>query len=287
MDPPPGEPSSSTGASSSAQAEGGSLSRNKHKHPTDDPLDDSDPSLSHTKKSWTCFASWMKKPKKTSDWHFRKGEVPKAAVKTKLALELHLCVLWGLPDQVSVPPTVTAADMVPFNRCFSIKAHVRSSVTASLDKNSVNIQGAEVKVRDLLNLLPDGGIISNNIRCISDINFKLIFRTVASSGLWCWAPDVLGGNPDSMYNLLHKHIALTTFEQITVAQGYCHTGQIESFVWDFVLMHKLYWSFVFSYMHGIAKLESKEKGSASGKRGLVLETPNTPKIKSLLGPPQN
>lgn len=34
-----------------------------------------------------------------------------------------------------------------------------------------------------------------------------MFRSVACLGLQQWAPDVLGNNLESMYNLLHEHIA--------------------------------------------------------------------------------
>jgi hypothetical protein len=84
-----------------------------------------------------------------------------------------------------------------------------------------------------------------------------MFRTVACLGLRKWAPDVLSGDPESMYNLLHEHIALQTFEQVSGAFSYSHMGANLSCIKDFLLMRKLYRSFVFSYMHCIAKLEAR------------------------------
>jgi len=93
-----------------------------------------------------------------------------------------------------------------------------------------------------------------------------MFRTVACSGLEHWAPDVLSGDPESMYNLLHEHIALTTFEQVAIAFGYSHMGINLSFITNFSLLRRLYRSFVFSYMFSLAKAEQRKPGSvAKGK----------------------
>lgn len=101
------------------------------------------------KKACKAFTKQPKKPKKPSDWHMRKGEVPKEAEKTKAAPELHLCVLWGLPHQTTVPPKVTEDDKVPFTRRFTSEAQLQNSVTASLDDNSASIQGTQMKVHEL------------------------------------------------------------------------------------------------------------------------------------------
>lgn len=133
-------------------------------------------------------------------------------------------------------------------------------MTASLDQNTTNIHDARARMAKLLESLPSGSITSNNIKRVSEANILLMFRTVACLGLRRWAPDVLSGDPDSMYNLLHEHIALTTFEQVTAAYGYSHMAINSPLVQNFTLMRKLYRSFVYSYMHRIAKTESKSPG---------------------------
>ena len=143
---------------------------------------------------------------------------------------------------------------------------LQNSVVSSLNDNLARIQNAKAKVDELLSSLLDG-MISANIRRIQECHLLLIFRTVACLGLEKWAPDILSGDPESMYNLLHEHIALKTFEQVSSAYGYSHMGANLSCVHDFALMHKLYRSFVFSYMYGIAKSEVKSPGSvARGKQ---------------------
>ena len=57
--------------------------------------------------------------------------------------------------------------------------------------------------------------------------------------LWAlahWAPDVLSQDPNSMYNLLHEHIALVTFEQVAAGFGYSHLGIDLSLIHNFILM---------------------------------------------------
>ncbi|KAF8230291.1 hypothetical protein L208DRAFT_1400718 [Tricholoma matsutake] len=174
-----------------------------------------------------------------SDWHMRKGEVPKEAEKTKAALELHLHVLWCLLHQSTVPPKVIAEDKVQFNQHYLSEAQLQNSVTSSLDDNSGRIQNAKAKVAELLSSLSDG-MIAANIRCIQECHLLLIFRTVACLGLAKWAPNVLSGDPESIYNLLHEHIALKTFEQVSAAYGYSHMGANLSCVHNFALMCKFY-----------------------------------------------
>jgi hypothetical protein len=118
---------------------------------------------------------------------------------------------------------------------------LQNSVTASLDDNSASIQGAQTKVCKLLNSISDSvGIITNNIKRIPESHLLLMFRSVACLGLQQWAPDVLSNDPESMYNLLHEHIALKTFEQVSSAFGYSHMGANLSCINDVALMHKLH-----------------------------------------------
>ncbi|RDB18253.1 hypothetical protein Hypma_000602 [Hypsizygus marmoreus] len=148
---------SDTEMTTSATQEAGPSGR-KRKRPADQSGSKSQ------KKSRKAFSRQPKKPKRPSDWHLKKGEVPKDAERTKAALELHLRVLWRLPDQNAIPPKVTSNDKAPFTRRFASEAQVKSSVTASLDQNSGHIHNAQAAVRDFMQSLPEGSTISNNIK---------------------------------------------------------------------------------------------------------------------------
>jgi hypothetical protein len=186
----------------------------------------------------------------------------KVLIFLQLALEVHLRALWQLPHQNATPPKVTDADRLQYNARFSSEHAVRSSVHASLNQNATNITEARAKVQNFLSSLPEDAhsITANHIRCILQSHLLVMFRTVAFFGLARWAPDLLSGNPDSIYNLLHEHIALITFEQVASAYGYSHVGINLQFVQDFVVLRKFYRNFVYSHMYNIAKLEAKTPG---------------------------
>lgn len=130
--------------------------------------------------------------------------------------------------------------------------------------HSGNIEDAQTRLKSFLESLPaqgSGNIIANNIRRIPEAHLLLMFRTVACFGLDRWAPDLLQGETDTMYNLLHEHIAILTFEQVATGYGYSHMGINLSLLRDFSLMRRIYRSFVFSYMLSKAKKEQKSPGS--------------------------
>ena len=175
---------------------------------------------------------------------------------------MHLRVLWQLPHQNAIPPTVTQDDRLRFSDQFSSAVAIRTSVQASLDANVCNINDAQARVCQLLAALPeDHSTTANHIRHILESHILLMFRSVSYFGLACWAPDIMSGDPDSMYNILHEHIALITFEQVASAFGYSHLGINLQLVQDFVLLRKLYRNFVFSHMYKLAKLEARSPGS--------------------------
>jgi len=146
---------------------------------------------------------------------------------------------------------------------------VKSTVTTSLTQHASGINNARHRVQEFLRSLPENSIISANIRRIGQNHLLLMFRTVASLGLDRWAPDVLSNDPESMYNLLHEHIALLTFEQVSGAFGYAFIGNNLAFTHDFALLRKIYRSFVFAYMSKIVRSENKKPGSVARTKEMV------------------
>ena len=98
---------------------------------------------------------------------------------------------------------------------------IKADITAALNNHSADIN----KARDAMMMLHDKiknehGTITNNMRRIPEPHLLMMFQTVATYGLRQWNPDVLSGDPDSMYmyNILHETIALLTFfEQAAAA----------------------------------------------------------------------
>jgi len=183
-------------------------------------------------------------------------------ISFQLALHIHCQALWQLPSQNSVPLKVTLVDRAHYNAHYSSESAIKSSVHASLNANATDINEAHSRVQQLLDSLVDlNGTTENHIQCIDENFLCLVFRTISFFGLAHWTPDVLSQDPNSMYNLLHEHIALVTLEQVAAGFGYSHLGIYLSLICNFVLMKKLYHNFIYSYMHGIAKSENKTPGS--------------------------
>jgi hypothetical protein len=183
----------------------------------------------------------------------------------QLTLEIHICVLWGLVSQDSLPTAVSNINRTNYDTCFDNAKAIKASVTTALENHARDI----TKARDLVTVLLEKvktkqGSIINNIKQIPEPHLLMMFRTVATCGLPQWNPDVLSGDPDSMYNVLHETIALITFEQAAAAYAYSFTGMVMNFVNNYALLKRLYWNFIFSYMMNIAKVENKNPGQFNG-----------------------
>jgi hypothetical protein len=128
--------------------------------------------------------------------------------------------------------------------------------------------GDIVKARDLMTSLLEKarekqGSVVNNIQRIPEPHLLMMFRTVATYGLRQWNPDVLSGDRDSMYNVLHETIALITFEQAAAAFAYSFTGMKMDFVGNYPPLKRLYRNFIFSYMMNLAKVEKRNPGQVN------------------------
>lgn len=176
--------------------------------------------------------------------------------------------MWDLPNQNSIPPTVTDTIREQFEARYSKEAEISESVNGSLVFHQASLSAVRKSVNDFISKLPASGSIANNIRRTPHEFLQIIYRSIIQLGLTKWAPDILEGNPDSMYNLLHEHIALKTFEQVSIAHGYAHLSVNLAMLTNFGLLRRLYRSFVFSHMLKIAKLEKREEGGVAARNDL-------------------
>ncbi|KIM38756.1 hypothetical protein M413DRAFT_75795, partial [Hebeloma cylindrosporum] len=74
---------------------------------------------------------------------------------------------------------------------------------------------------------------------------------VATLGLEMWNPDVLGTDPNSMYNILHEQLAIQTFQHLVVAHGYAHM-RINLSKIKLSLLQRFYRSYVYSRISAAA-----------------------------------
>ena len=179
----------------------------------------------------------------------------------QVALELHIRVLWGLVNQGSLPIAVTNIERTNYDARFSSVKVIKADVTAALNNHSADINKARDAMMMLHNKIRnEHGTIANNMRRIPEPHLLMMFRTVATYGLRQWNPDILSGDPDSMYNVLHETIALLTFEQAAAAYAYSFTGLTMNHVYDYTILKKFYRNFVFVYMRSNARLENRKPG---------------------------
>lgn len=175
--------------------------------------------------------------------------------------------MWGLSTQVAVPVSA-ALDQQRFDKRYKDEATIQASVSSSLADNSKPLSEVDLHIQKLRKGLPSTGTIANNIRRINQDFLRVMFRTVALMGLNRWAPDILDSDPDSIYNLVHEHIALKTFEQVSISGGYSHFPVNNTLLHDFPLMRRLYRNFVFHYIRDLAKLEAKSKGNVEHQKAM-------------------
>jgi hypothetical protein len=94
---------------------------------------------------------------------------------------------------------------------------------------------------------------------IGDHHLRLIFNTIANASLTAFAPDVFG-NVESMYNLLHEHLAIHTFRAVASAFGYAHCAVNLSLLDDYNLLRSFYRSYIYGHMREQARKEDRAPG---------------------------
>lgn len=98
-----------------------------------------------------------------------------------------------------------------------------------------------------------------------------MFAGVLLFGFTCWAPNILGDTPDSLYNLAHEQLAIQSFRTCAVGGGYLNFSVNLEQVNDYPLMQLLYNDFVWKLMKGRAMLELRNPGSVLRQRVAAQE----------------
>ncbi|KAJ3858919.1 hypothetical protein EV359DRAFT_87042 [Lentinula novae-zelandiae] len=111
---------------------------------------------------------------------------------------------------------VSPTDIAAFNQRFAPAGQ------SSMDHIEQLVRGATAVSNHILSAVQavkqsaflGRGIIAKNASCIEDSFLERIFSAVAALGLEHWSPDIVGGHPDSVYNLVHEQIAISTFKML-------------------------------------------------------------------------
>ncbi|KAJ7325827.1 hypothetical protein DFH08DRAFT_816905 [Mycena albidolilacea] len=173
-------------------------------------------------------------------------------VGVQKGIYLHLRVSMGLLTQRDVLPCISAQEMA--------KCDARFASDADLDTQMASIIAGAIPptshtyrtISDFLKKLPavDSQTARDAAR-IGDHHLRFIFNAIANAGLTAFAPDVFG-NVESMYNLLHEHLAIHTFRAVALAFGYAHCAVDLSLLDDYSLLRSFYCNYIYGH---IAKAE--------------------------------
>ncbi|KAJ3900014.1 hypothetical protein F5879DRAFT_1056479 [Lentinula edodes] len=191
-----------------------------------------------------------------------KKKQSKYSMKQKAPLQLHIRVLWNLLSQNALPQPSSMDYIEQLVRgATAVSNHVLSAVQA-------------VKQSAFLGR----GIIAKNASRIEDSFLERIFSAVAALGLERWSPDIVGGHPDSVYNLVHEQIAISTFKMLLSSFVYRFLQADMAVGRDDTACVQIYRKFVFGHIGKKVKDEMRKAGSVELKHERI----NTYKRRSRL-----
>ncbi|VDB99908.1 unnamed protein product [Peniophora sp. CBMAI 1063] len=202
-------------------------------------------------------------------WHLKIGEVPKGALGVQSALQIHLRILSLLCSPYDVLPHISGNLSSLMQTRLAGPQNVKASVDAAIASSRNTPREASLKFDELRNAITHAGrknsrsaIFRNMQRMLSyETHIKFAYGALFSLGLSAWTPDIYGNNPDSLYNLLHETIAISTFEHMCASFAYTVFGVDFEHLKDSVLLQKMYRHFVFSYLRKSGEKEAERPGA--------------------------
>ncbi|KAF8190736.1 hypothetical protein K438DRAFT_2018587 [Mycena galopus ATCC 62051] len=201
------------------------------------------------------------KPKRGPNWGIPHTAVLGAAVGLQRALNLHSRLLMGLLSQSAVPIRLPADIVAGFEQRFSspedLDGHLNSILAAAIPPtNSVYEQ-----VAAFLNTAKAmTSQTATDAARVGDHHLHSMFNAVANAGLQVFAPDVFG-NPESLYNLAHEHVAIHSFCAIASLFAYSSIYSVDlSLIKDDHLLRHFYRSFMYGRMKSQASKEERCPG---------------------------
>ncbi|KAJ7120376.1 hypothetical protein C8R44DRAFT_623698, partial [Mycena epipterygia] len=201
-----------------------------------------------------------KKPQKPKNWKIIRKQVPDDAVGLQKALHLHLRVSMNLLSQRAVPRRLTAQQMAPFEARFSSADDINTQLSGIIGSTIPPTNDVYRWISEFLRTIKamSSQTARDAVR-IGEQHLRVIFNAIANTGLHAFAPDVFG-NVESMYNLVHEHLAIHTFRAIAVAWAYSFCECNISLLNDYNLLHSFYRSFIYGYMREQARKEDGRPG---------------------------
>ncbi|KAJ3926076.1 MAG: hypothetical protein NXY57DRAFT_966944 [Lentinula lateritia] len=225
--------------------------------------------------------SISKKPRLSKTKRGKKKQ-SKYSMKQKAPLQLHIRVLWNLLSQNALPQPVSPTDIAAFNQRFA-----PAEGQSSMDHIEQLVQGATAVSNHVLSAVQavkqsaflGRGIIAKNASRIEDSFLERIFSAVAALGLEHWSPDIVGGHPDSVYNLVHEQIAISTFKMLLSSFVYRFLQADMAVGRDDTACVQIYRNFVFGHIGKKVKDEMRKAGSVEMKHERINTYKRVQQIK--------
>ncbi|KAJ7710502.1 hypothetical protein B0H17DRAFT_1324227 [Mycena rosella] len=197
------------------------------------------------------------KKKGPDPYHLTTGEVGDAKA-VQGGFNLHIRILLMLTKASDVPPTPSPELLHNFESRFSSVDRL-AGLKAELRKAQPDaIQEANSMARSLcMAVTAQCSPIAANIGRIKEVWIWRAFSIVFAAGLKKFIPDVFSA-PDSMYNRVHRMVAIHPFQVIAVGFGYAHMKVDVEQAQNDSLLDQLYENFVFSYWAKLAKAELRK-----------------------------
>ncbi|KIK69736.1 hypothetical protein GYMLUDRAFT_236218 [Collybiopsis luxurians FD-317 M1] len=214
-------------------------------------------------KEWAKSSNEKKKERDSASKKHKKGKGKKKSESHK-SLHLHIRILWNLLCSSSVPKAVSTAQIKAFNEKFAdvpqsdIQDRVEEALKASQTAVHQILDAVDTVRREAA--LGSSGSFAKEVSRMETTWLERIFSSVAAVGLDKWEPDLLGG-PESVYNTVHEHVALSTYQALLAGLAYVKIAPK-----DLVLRGKMdkcrsiYRKYVFGYQAGKFRLEMKKQG---------------------------
>ncbi|KAJ7321338.1 hypothetical protein DFH08DRAFT_713015, partial [Mycena albidolilacea] len=197
------------------------------------------------------------------NWGIPRSEVPDSAAGLQRAMNLHSRILMGLLSQSAVPIRLPADLRNQFEQQFSSPEDLDAQLNGILASAIPPTNSVYEQVAAFLHTARAmNSQTASDAARVGDHHIHSVYNAIANVGLHVFVPDVFG-NPESLYNLAHEHVAIHSFRTIASLFAYSSIYRVDlSLIKDDHLLRRFYRSFIYGHMKDLASKEERRPGRA-------------------------
>lgn len=183
-------------------------------------------------------------------------------------MDIHICILMQKFNPGAVVPPVPPQVIARFNnRNLTPEDIVRMLRSKEFDATAVLARARELRRAAIL-AKPPIPRAASVAASMTDEQVATTFSFMARFGLDVFQPDIIGGDPSSSYNHIHRHIAIQSFIALVDVYAYASLGVNRKYAVDrshLALLERLYDNYVWNYLMKQSRQEARVHGSAASK----------------------